>query len=109
MGFLHTGRQLSFVWDIADLYKAEITIPLAFRLVSETPEGADGRIRAACRDAFTQARLLKRILPDIDRLLGLEQEETQYDQIDSEEGIPVSLWSELFDLSPEASDDSSTP
>ncbi|MCC6680465.1 MAG: CRISPR-associated endonuclease Cas1 [Phycisphaeraceae bacterium] len=26
IGFIHTGKQLSFVYDIADLYKAELTI-----------------------------------------------------------------------------------
>ena len=45
LGFIHTGKQLSFVYDIADLYKAEITIPLAFRLVAES-DGADRPPRA---------------------------------------------------------------
>ncbi|MER7026201.1 type I-E CRISPR-associated endonuclease Cas1e [Streptomyces sp. NPDC000404] len=32
LGFVHSGNQQSFVYDIADLYKAELTIPLAFSL-----------------------------------------------------------------------------
>lgn len=32
LGFVHIGHDLSFVYDIADLYKAEITIPIAFEV-----------------------------------------------------------------------------
>jgi CRISPR-associated protein Cas1 len=70
LGFIHTGKQLSFVYDIADLYKAEITIPLAFRTVAEGTLHLDKRVRQACRQAFKERRLLYRILPDIDQLLG---------------------------------------
>jgi CRISPR-associated protein Cas1 len=69
LGFIHTGKQLSFVYDIADLYKAEITIPLAFRAVAEGSAQLDKRVRQACRQAFKERRLLDRILPDIDRIL----------------------------------------
>lgn len=31
VGFIHIGKQLSFVYDTADLYKADLTIPLIFR------------------------------------------------------------------------------
>jgi len=34
LGFVHTGHDLSFVYDIADLYKAQITIPIAFEIAS---------------------------------------------------------------------------
>ena len=34
LGFVHTGNSWSFVYDIADLYKAEITIPAAFEMVA---------------------------------------------------------------------------
>ncbi|MCE5257558.1 MAG: type I-E CRISPR-associated endonuclease Cas1e [Chloroflexi bacterium] len=105
LGFMHTGKQLSFVYDIADLYKAELTIPLAFRIVAESPLGVDSRVRSACRETFTEARLLKRILPDIDRLLGIGQDETQYEQLDTDASIPTALWSELFGLSSEVAND----
>jgi CRISPR-associated protein Cas1 len=74
LGFIHTGKQLSFVYDIADLYKAEITIPLAFSTVAESTDHLHGRIRLACREAFKERQLLKRILPDIDNLLDLSTE-----------------------------------
>lgn len=71
LGFIHTGKQLSFVYDIADLYKAEITIPVAFWAVSLGTQQLDKRVRQGCREAFKSRRLLKRILPDIDRLLEI--------------------------------------
>jgi CRISPR-associated protein Cas1 len=71
LGFIHTGKQLSFVYDIADMYKAEITIPVAFWAVSLGTQQLDKRVRQGCREAFKSQRLLKRILPDIDRLLEI--------------------------------------
>ena len=71
LGFIHTGKQLSFVYDIADLYKAEITIPVAFWAVSLGTQDLYKRVRRGCREAFKSQRLLKRILPDIDRLLDI--------------------------------------
>lgn len=92
LGFIHTGRQLSFVYDIADLYKAEITIPIAFQMAAETNKDIEKRTRAAVREKFREVKLLKRILPDIDHLLEIEEA--------SEENFgedPVSeLWEELY-------------
>lgn len=72
VGFIHTGKQLSFVYDIADLYKAEITIPLAFDLVAEGDDKElERRARMRCRDAFHRLRLLERVLPDIREVLDV--------------------------------------
>jgi len=70
LGFIHTGKLLSFVYDVADLYKTEITIPVAFRLAAQGQEGIERQVRIGCRDAFRAARLLERILPDISEVLG---------------------------------------
>ncbi len=72
LGFIHTGKQLSFVYDIADLYKAEITIPVAFWAVSLGTNDLYKRVRLGCREAFKHHRLLQRILPDIDRILEID-------------------------------------
>ncbi|EKT85833.1 type I-E CRISPR-associated endonuclease Cas1e [Leptospira santarosai] len=69
IGFVHTGKQLSFVYDIADLYKAEITIPLAFEVTAEDATNVERRVRFACRDKFKHSKLLKRIIPDIKELI----------------------------------------
>ncbi len=71
LGFIHTGKQLSFVYDIADLYKAEITIPAAFQAAKDGDEGLEGRVRRFCRDYFKERRLLTRIVDDLDRVLDI--------------------------------------
>ncbi|HEY8685341.1 MAG TPA: type I-E CRISPR-associated endonuclease Cas1e, partial [Chloroflexota bacterium] len=68
LGFVHTGKMLSFVYDIADLYKVDITIPIAFAEVAAGEGGITGRVRRAYRDAFREQRILERIVPDIDRV-----------------------------------------
>ena len=94
LGFIHTGKQLSFVYDIADLYKAEVTIPLAFRIAAESEERIGPRVRKACRETFKEHRLLKRILPDIDYLLGISEEVlTAGQEADSDPARPEPLWS----------------
>src|SRR5579884_2406468 len=71
LGFIHTGKMLSFVYDIADLYKADVTVPVAFRVAAEAAGPTETRARRACRDAFKEARLMQRIVSDVDTLLGL--------------------------------------
>ena len=58
LGFIHTGRILSFVYDIADMYKADITIPLAFSVVKESEQDLESRVRHRLRDAFHETRFL---------------------------------------------------
>lgn len=68
LGFIHSGKQLSFVFDIADLYKAEVSIPVAFKAAAAGVKNLESEVRRTCRDRFHQTRLLARILPDIDKL-----------------------------------------
>lgn len=70
IGFIHTGKMLSFVYDIADLYKTEVTIPPAFSTVRDGNQEVERRTRVACRDIFYETRLIERILPDIAEVLG---------------------------------------
>jgi CRISPR-associated protein Cas1 len=69
IGFIHTGKVLSFVYDVADLYKTEITIPLAFKAAAETQDHVERTARLACRDMFKKTKLIQRILPDIAEVL----------------------------------------
>jgi CRISP-associated protein Cas1 len=73
MGFIHTGHQLAFVYDIADLYKAKITIPLAFKTAQEGNRSIEKRTRLACRDLFHSEKLLQIIIPDIKKVLSLAE------------------------------------
>lgn len=50
LGFIHVGHENSFVYDVADLYKAEITIPLAFEIAAEQPEDIGAEMRRRVRD-----------------------------------------------------------
>ncbi|MFJ6668977.1 type I-E CRISPR-associated endonuclease Cas1e [Streptomyces sp. NPDC091383] len=68
LGFVHTGNALSFVLDIADLYKADFTIPLAFNLAAQNLT-SERDARTALRDAAVQGKLLPRIVADIKQLL----------------------------------------
>lgn len=65
LGFVHTGKMLSFVYDIADLYKAETTIPVAFEAVRQQPTQPETRVRDLCRSYFYRARLMQRIAKDL--------------------------------------------
>lgn len=69
IGFVHTGKQLSFVYDIADLYKTEITIPLAFETVKNLQKDIEREVRYHCRDAFRSHKIMKRIIPDLKDLI----------------------------------------
>jgi CRISPR-associated protein Cas1 len=69
IGFIHTGKMLSFVYDIADLYKTELSIPIAFSTVSQGHEEVERRVRYTCRDLFHTSKIMDRILPDIAEVL----------------------------------------
>ncbi|NPV02158.1 MAG: type I-E CRISPR-associated endonuclease Cas1 [Brevinematales bacterium] len=65
IGFVHTGKQLSFVYDIADLYKTDTTIPIAFETVKEGTDEIERRVRYRCRDKFKECKIMNRIIPDL--------------------------------------------
>lgn len=97
LGFVHTGKQLSFVYDIADLYKTEVTIPTAFEITAKYPGKPEPYVREACRDKFREVKLLQRILPDIDELLQISDEPPAAEEIDNDPALPTDLWSALLD------------
>lgn len=93
IGFIHTGKQLSFVYDIADLYKAEMTIPLAFNVVAENPPKLEQTIREKSREIFRKAKLLERILPDIDKILQINDLPLNDEpDTDIDPAAPTSWW-----------------
>lgn len=70
LGFVHTGHALSFVLDVADLYKAECSIPLAFDLASQKRLD-ESEMRWAMRDRFRKTKFMPRIVKDLmDLLMG---------------------------------------
>lgn len=89
IGFLHTGKPLSFVYDIADLYKFETVVPVAFEIAGKAAKGTlreepSRAVRRACRDSFRKANLLERIIPAIEEVLaagGIERPPAPADTI----------------------------
>lgn len=74
LGFIHVGHERSFVYDIADLYKAELTIPIAFQIAAEGPEDLPAVVRRRVRDAMVSCKILERMVHDIRWLLLPEEE-----------------------------------
>ncbi|WP_372614039.1 type I-E CRISPR-associated endonuclease Cas1e [Halomonas sp.] len=70
IGFLHTGKPQSFVYDIADIVKFETVVPAAFRVAARSPVAPERKVRIACRDAFKQTKLLQRLIPMIEEVLA---------------------------------------
>lgn len=74
IGFLHSGKPLSFVYDIADLWKLDTVVPEAFRIAGLAARGKlemspDRAVRLACRDVFRKSGLLAKIIPRIEEVL----------------------------------------
>ena len=92
LGFVHTGHDLSFVYDFADLYKAEVTIPIAFTVAANATEQDDiGQLtRLAVRDAFVDGKLMIRMVADLKMLLG--------DVDDDLDADVVNLWDDKLGL-----------
>ena len=89
LGFIHTGKQLSFVYDLADLYKTETSIPVAFATASQGSTDIDRRARLGSRDAFHEIGILDRIVSDLQTIFdtgGFNQES------DEEPAAPGGLW-----------------
>lgn len=70
IGFVHTGKPLSFVYDIADILKFETVVPVAFQIAKTNPRSPDREVRIACRDVFRSSRVLKRLIPLIEEVLS---------------------------------------
>lgn len=87
LGFIHVNHELSFVYDIADLYKAQTSIPVAFEVASQAePEDDIGKItRLKMRDTFQDGKIIKKAVEDIQNLMSVSKE----DQIEAD---LVNLW-----------------
>ncbi|MGH0036463.1 MAG: type I-E CRISPR-associated endonuclease Cas1e [Myxococcota bacterium] len=70
IGFIHTGKPQSFVYDIGDIFKFETVVPIAFEVASRNPADPEMAVRHACRESFRSTRLLGRIIPTIQEILA---------------------------------------
>jgi CRISPR-associated protein Cas1 len=70
IGFIHSGKPLSFVYDIADIVKFETVVPEAFKVAAKKTHSPDRNVRIACRNVFRDSRLLNRLIPLIEDVLS---------------------------------------
>lgn len=91
LGFIHTGHHRSFVYDVADLYKAELTIPVAFDVASDCELEVGAETRRAVREALHDGKLLQRCARDVQRLL-LDPEQVGESEDELFDVDIVSLW-----------------
>ena len=93
IGFIHEGKQLSFVYDIADLYKMELVIPSAFNAASTKPESPESATRAELRELINTSNLLPRLIEDLKRLFkGIESGDVNLDDEVERDDQPGNLW-----------------
>ena len=90
LGFVHVGHDLSFVYDVADLYKAETSIPLAFETAAEKPDDIEQTVRRAMRDKFVTLKLQETMVRDIKNLLSLGV--ASKDEADDTTDDELALW-----------------
>jgi len=73
IGFIHTGNDRSFVFDIADIFKFKTVVPLAFEIVANNQDSRAQQIerltRLACKDLLGQQRLMEKLVPTIEQML----------------------------------------
>lgn len=88
IGFIHSGKPLSFVYDIADLFKFTTVVPVAFQVAARKPQEPERAVRLACRDIFRREKVLARIIPTIEEVLtGGEMQPPP----PHEEAVPIAI------------------
>jgi CRISP-associated protein Cas1 len=79
LGFIHETSANAFVLDITDLYRAELTVPLAFKAVKEVEEqGRRSSLEQVCRlrtaQALKRTKAIHQMIERIRVLLELERD-----------------------------------
>ncbi|MDP9805887.1 CRISPR-associated protein Cas1 [Trueperella bonasi] len=88
LGIIHSGTDRAFVYDVADLYKAEISIPAAFEAVAATDLDDELNVRKRIRDKVVSSRLMQRMVRDLQEVMEIDSEDAYAD-------VDLFLWSEL--------------
>ncbi len=70
IGFLHSGKPLAFVYDVADIFKFDTVTPIAFKISARRPPEPEREVRYACREIFRSKKVLERIIPLIEEILA---------------------------------------
>jgi CRISP-associated protein Cas1 len=88
IGFIHTGKPLSFVYDVADLFKFDTVVPVAFQVAARKPPEPARAVRLACRDVFRREKVLERIIPTIEDVLAAGDMQPPSPH---EEAVPIAI------------------
>jgi len=98
LGFIHSGKQLSFVYDLADLFKTQLTVPAAFEAAAGGDATVERRARTRFRELAHEQRLvdqlqgaITKLFPDLPTKDGAE--------FDENPALPGSLWDPKGDVS----------
>ncbi|MFA4945599.1 MAG: type I-E CRISPR-associated endonuclease Cas1e [Lentisphaeria bacterium] len=70
LGFIHVAGTLPFVFDVADIFKPETTLPAAFQAVSLNPRHAERDAIRLLKLKIEEAKLLQRLPKLLEELLA---------------------------------------
>ncbi len=85
---IEAGKPLSFVYDIADLFKFDTVVPIAFEVAAKKPSEPERKVRLACRDMFRRQKVLSKIIPTIESVLSAGEVEVPKAH---DEAVPVAI------------------
>ncbi|MDO5617959.1 type I-E CRISPR-associated endonuclease Cas1e [Kocuria sp.] len=91
LGFVHVGHDQSFLYDVADLFKATTTIPAAFDVVAQGSDDPENDVRRMLRDRLLESKLMESCVRQLRDLFLTEEEALQESEViflDS-----MSIWS----------------
>jgi CRISPR-associated protein Cas1 len=73
LGFIHSAGTLPFVFDIADIYKPDVSLEAAFQTLAIKPEADEKDVITRLKARIEEKKLVRRLPVDIDRLLSFEE------------------------------------
>jgi CRISP-associated protein Cas1 len=84
LGFIHAGKMLSFLYDIADLYKLQTTVPAAFSAAAVIEAcNIEKEARMRCRNLIKEQKILKRIADDIMFIFDITESEADINAVNA--------------------------
>lgn len=90
LGFVHVGHDQSFTYDVADLVKAETSIPAAFDAVASDELEPERRVRSLLRERFFKSRTIETLVEFL-RTIFLTESEAQSEP-EAEYLDELSIW-----------------
>lgn len=74
LGFIHSGGTLPFVFDIADIYKPEVTLEAAFQMLAIKPQADEKEVITRLKNRIEETKLVSRLPRDVEKLLSFKGE-----------------------------------